>query len=177
MPFIDTKNTELGIVGLMQYRPQTGIRLQQLAQALLVEESSLTRFERETIAAYVSSLNQCEFCCNSHTAIAEALDLPNAELVTQVQKNIDNAPASPKLKALLKVATQVQKSGREVKAADIEYARQAGANDQEIHDTVLIAAAFCMFNRYVDGLNSLLPKDPMAYKGMGQMIAQMGYVR
>lgn len=177
MPFIETNNNDVGIRGLMNFRPQTGLRLQQLAQALLVEESQLSRFEREIIASYVSNLNACEFCCNSHTAIAEALDPQNAGIVRLIQEDLQTAPINSKLKSLLKIAALVQKSGRHVSPGEIQEAKKAGATDQEIHDTVLIAAAFCMFNRYVDGLRATLPDQVEAYAGMGKMIAQMGYVR
>jgi hypothetical protein len=64
-----------------------------------------------------------------------------------------------------------------VTADDVGRARKLGATDREIHDTVLIAAAFCMFNRYVDGLGTWQPIDPQAYREMGQRMARVGYVR
>jgi alkylhydroperoxidase family enzyme len=79
------------------------------------------------------------------------------------------------MKALLHIAGKVQISGRAVMAADIAAAREQGADDREIHDTVLIAAAFSMFNRYVDGLGSWTPTDPAVYEEMGRRMAK-GYV-
>jgi alkylhydroperoxidase family enzyme len=87
----------------------------------------------------------------------------------------ENAPISEKLKALLALARRVQQGGRSVGSDDIARARRAGATDIEIHDTVLIAAAFCMFNRYVDGLDAPTPKDPASYRGRAQMVADHGY--
>jgi alkylhydroperoxidase/carboxymuconolactone decarboxylase family protein YurZ len=84
---------------------------------------------------------------------------------------------SPKLKTLLAIAAKVQAGGKQVTAEDVARARAAGATDLEIHDTVLIAAAFCMYNRYVDGLATLTPTDPDVYDRMGQRMAQQGYVR
>jgi alkylhydroperoxidase/carboxymuconolactone decarboxylase family protein YurZ len=86
------------------------------------------------------------------------------------------APISNKLKALLNIAGKVQKGGKEVLPGDVADARQQGANDRDIHDTVLIAAAFSMFNRYVDGLASLTPTDPKAYEEMGVRLGEKGYI-
>ncbi len=71
----------------------------------------------------------------------------------------------------------MQKGGKQVTVEDIARAREQGATDKEIHDTVLIAAAFCMYNRYVDGLATSQPADPGAYREMGKMLAHEGYVR
>jgi hypothetical protein len=57
----------------------------------------------------------------------------------------------------------------------VEAARAEGATDLEIHDTVLIAAAFCMFNRYVDGLGTLAPTDPSVYDRTAERIVSVGY--
>ncbi|MFZ0967791.1 MAG: hypothetical protein WAN13_05920, partial [Candidatus Acidiferrales bacterium] len=81
-----------------------------------------------------------------------------------------------KLKALLAIAGKVQQGGKKVTTAEIERARQCGATDREIHDTVLIAAAFCMYNRYVDGLATWAPQDPQVYRERGAMLAESGYI-
>jgi alkylhydroperoxidase family enzyme len=97
------------------------------------------------------------------------------ELVEQVRADLDTAPVSPKLRALLRIAGAVQVSGRAVTPQLIKAARDAGASDLELHDTVLIAAAFCMFNRYVDGLGTLTPADPSMYAHSAERITQFGY--
>lgn len=81
------------------------------------------------------------------------------------------------MKALLRIAELVAKTGRNVTAEAVDQARQQGAMDKEIHDTVLIAAAFCMFNRYVDGLATWAPEEHEAYRDHGKVIAEQGYVR
>jgi hypothetical protein len=92
-----------------------------------------------------------------------------------VKVDPEMAPVSEKMKALLKIAACVQKSGKEVKPGHIEAARHAGASDEDIHDTVLIAAAFCMYNRYVDGLGTRLPAGMEEYIPMGKRLATTGY--
>jgi len=165
-----------GILGPMTFRPETAKPLNDLAEALLCSDHSLSRGERELIAAYVSSLNQCSFCEASHSAFA-ARQLDGGDgLVDAVKHDPVSAPINDKLRALLGIAAKVQIGGRAVTAADIGAAREAGASDLEIHDTVLIAAAFCMYNRYVDGLDTWTPTDPAAYDAMAERIVQDGYV-
>jgi len=159
----------------MRFRPETATVLNGLAEVLLRAPNSLAPGERELIAAYVSGLNACEFCCSSHSAFAAAQLAEGVELVEQVRRDPDSAPVSDKLHALLKIAAAVQESGRKVSLELVENARGEGATDVEIHDTVLIAAAFCMFNRYVDGLGTVLPEDRGAYAESAKGIVEHGY--
>lgn len=175
MAHIALNSDEPGIRGLFQYRPETALPMNQLAEVLLRGDSTLTRGERELIAAYVSSLNQCGFCTSSHAAFAAAQLPEGMDLVDQVRKDADSAPVSPKLRALLDIAAAVQAGGRNVTGEQADAARAAGATDVEIHDTVLIAAAFCMFNRYVDGMGTYAPTDAEAYVPSAKRIVEEGY--
>jgi hypothetical protein len=76
----------------------------------------------------------------------------------------------------LGIAGKVQKGGKQVTESDVAAARKEGATDKEIHDTVLIAASFCMFNRYVDGLGTWFPEDAAWYRERGRIVAAGGYV-
>ncbi|MDG4825934.1 carboxymuconolactone decarboxylase family protein [Asanoa sp. WMMD1127] len=164
-----------GITGLMRYRPETAGPLQALADALLRAPNSLPAGERELIAAYVSALNDCAFCRDSHSAVAAARLEPGMALVEQVRADPETAPIPPKLRALLRIAAAVREDGRAVTPALVEAARAAGATDVEVHDTVLIAAAFAMFNRYVDGLGTHAPDDPAAHAASARRIIEFGY--
>ncbi|TND08354.1 MAG: peroxidase family protein [Bacteroidetes bacterium] len=175
MTYISTNNDQPGIVTLLFYKPSTGRALSSLAHTLLHGPSPLTSSERELIASYVSWLNNCPFCHQSHGGAAICHDGANEAIIEAYKQSIDKAPVSPKMKALLAIAGKVQKSGKEVLPADIETARKAGASDEEIHDGVLIAAAFCMYNRYVDGLNTPMPEDPSDFADMGKRLAKNGY--
>jgi uncharacterized peroxidase-related enzyme len=159
------------------FRPETGKPLYELAQVLLRGESPLSPAERELIAAYVSSRNNTMFCMMSHAAASRSLYGDEKNIVDEVLQNVDGAPVSDKLKALLHIAGKVQILGKEVTEDDVAEARKYGAGDREIHDTVLIAAAFSMYNRYVDGLASWTPTDPEAYVEMGHRMAEKGYVQ
>ena len=176
MAHITLNSDEPGIRGLFRFRPETARPLNELVEVLLREPNSLTRGERELIASYVSSLNQCKYCCSSHSAYAAAQLPEGMPLVRQVCTDVSSAPVSPKLRALLDIAAAVQKGGLSVTPELVDAARTQGATDTEIHDCVLIAAAFCMFNRYVDGLGTLAPDDPDVYSSRAQRIVDIGYV-
>ncbi len=163
-----------GIRGPLAFRPDTAKPMGELAEALLRGESTLSPADRELIAAYVSVRNDCTYCHLSHGAIA-ANYLGDEDIVEQVKADPERAPIAPKMKALLAIAGKVQQGGKHVLAEDVERARREGATDREIHDTVLIAAAFCMFNRYVDGLATWTPDDPASYRERAAGIARDGY--
>lgn len=165
-----------GIRGAMAFRPETAKPLNDLVEILLHAANSLSSGERELIATYVSSLNDCYYCQTIHGAIAAACLDGDEQLVKRVKADFQHANISEKLKALLVIAGKVQKGGKHVTAQDVEAARLLGATDHEIHDTVLIAAAFCMFNRYVDGLGTRQPEDEAMYRERGKRIARDGYV-
>lgn len=165
-----------GIRGLFAYRPETMGPLCELAEFLLHAPGSLTPGERELIATYVSSQNDCYFCQSAHGAIAARHLGDNDQLVLDVKRDFEHAQVSEKLKSLLAIAGKVQCGGKNVLPADIERARQQGATDLEIHDTVLIAAAFCMYNRYVDGLATWAPTDADGYRERAAKVARAGYL-
>jgi len=165
-----------GISGGFAFRPETAKPMRELAHVLLHGPSTLTPGERELIATYVSSRNDCYFCQTSHGAAEAAHLAKDWGLVEQVKLDFAQAEVSEKLKALLTIAGKVQQGGKHVSAADVARARELGATDVEIHDTVLIAAAFCMYNRYVDGLATWQPEDPAMYVSMGEHLAAHGYM-
>lgn len=178
MAHITLNNEQLpGISGLLDYRPETARPLLLLAETLLRGESTLSSGEREIIAASVSYWNQCHFCHTSHAAAAAAHLGAGVNLINDIKAGLPNTPVSDKLRALLNIAHQVQKGGKHVTEDDIAAARAEGATDVEIHDTVLIAAAFCMYNRYVDGLGTWAPEANEAYMAMGERLAFVGYKR
>ncbi len=175
MPHIDLPEGIPGIRSGFAYRPETGKPMSELAEVLLRGDSTLSRGERELIAAYVSNLNECRFCQTSHSWFAAAQLDGGMDLVEAVKADPDEAEISDKLRALLAIAAKVRDDGRSVTTHEIDAARAAGATDLEIHDTILIAAAFCMFNRYVDGLAVWTPDDPAAYEAMAERIVERGY--
>jgi len=175
MPHISMPEGIPGIRALVMVRPETGEHLYALVQVLLRGESPLSEAERELIAAYVSNLNECNFCTESHSEAAKFL-FNDRVVVDRVLTNYMDSPISDKLKALIKIAGKVQQNGKLVTPEDVADARKFGANDRDIHDTVLIAATFSLFNRYVDGLASLTPTDPNEYIAMGKRMGEKGYV-
>ena len=176
MPHIKLEEGIPGIRSLVLFRPETGKPLYELAQILLRGPSPLSEAERELIAAYVSRLNDCMFCMSSHAAASRSLYGDQKDRVNEVLQDMKQSHVSAKMKALLNIAGKVRVSGKEVLPEDVAAARALGADHGEIHDTVLIAAAFSMFNRYVDGLASFTPTDPEIYNEMGKRMAEKGYV-
>ena len=175
MAYIKVEEGVPGIRSLVLFRPETGKHLYELAQVLLRGDSPLTAAERELIAAYVSNRNDCMFCMSSHAAAARCLYGEEKDIVDDVLADMRQSKVSNKMIALLNIAGKVQLLGKEVLPEDIAAARLLGADDREIHDTVLIAAAFSMFNRYVDGLASFTPTDAATYEEMGKRMAEKGY--
>ena len=165
-----------GIRGLFAFRPQTAKPMSELAEVLLHQPGTLTPAERELIATYVSSRNDCYYCQTAHGAIAAHHLGGNEETVHAVKRDFEHAAISDKLKALLAIAGKVQQGGKNVQPEDVERARRQGATDLEIHDTVLIAAAFCMYNRYVDGLDTWAPTDLEGFRERAATVARDGYL-
>ena len=177
MPHVHLSNSLPGIVGLFTQFPATRKPLNELAEILLRKEKGLSPAERELIAAHVSRLNECTFCSNSHLNAALHHFGASPRLIDATRDDVtEGLQIRPVVKALLTIAAKVQESGRKVSTSDVETARSLGATDAMIHDTVLIAAAFCMFNRYVDGLATFAPQDEAFYAQSGQRLAQHGYI-
>lgn len=175
MPYIPVEAHLPGITGLLEYSRETANPIRELTQLLLRGPSTLTEGERELIAMVVSHRNECKFCSTAHQAVADLL-LGECTTTERIKENISTAPVSEKLGALLEIAAQVQSGGKNVNPETVEKAKAAGATDIEIHDTVLIAALFCLYNRYVDGLATIAPEDPGFYKNLAGRIAK-GYHR
>ncbi len=166
-----------GIRGPMAFRPETARPLNELAEILLRDDNNtLSRGDRELIGAYVSYLNDCFFCQNVHSALAQHYMQCDMQFIDTIKNDFQSAAISEKIKTLLAIAGSVQKGGKFVTAVQIENAKATGATDKEIHDTVLIAASFCMFNRYVDGLATWAPADREVYVQRAKMRAEEGYL-
>jgi uncharacterized peroxidase-related enzyme len=175
MPYINLENDLPGIRSLVKYRPETGRHLYALVRVLLTGDSTLSKGERELIAAFVSSRNGCKFCTESHASAARILLQNQSEVVDEVLQKGTSQKLDPKINALLRIAAKVQISGKEVRPEHIDEAKIRGGTDLEIHDTVLISAVFCMFNRYVDGLGTSLPEDKGAFEEMGHHMISNEY--
>ncbi|MBS1561556.1 MAG: peroxidase-related enzyme [Bacteroidetes bacterium] len=178
MPHIDLPEGVPGIRGPMLYRPDTAQHMNELVSVLLHDEHTLSAGEREMIGAAVSRANECVYCSTIHASIAvhqlHAVEGAR-DLVESVLRDPLHAPVSDKLNALLVLALQVRKGGKEVTPEAVAHARSVGATDLEIHDAILIGASFCMFNRYVDGLATYTPDDPAVYDELGARRAAQGY--
>ncbi|MBY0384974.1 carboxymuconolactone decarboxylase, partial [bacterium] len=176
MPHIPFNSDLPGILGPMSTYPQYAIILNQLTEALLRKNSpNLSQVYREIIASFVSYENECVFCSESHGAVAEAY-LNQKGFIALIWKNYQTAPISDLLKAFLNIAKKTQAKAKAVDKSDIERAIQLGASNEDIHDVVLISAAFCMFNRYVDALDCTTPpRKHEIYLDIGHKLSSHGY--
>lgn len=190
MAYIELGRPLPGMAGLLSSYPVTGSALGQLAEAVLTRDDGLSRAERELIGAFVSAGNGCTYCRSVHGAVACAhlesggpVGLGSVVVAQVVDRGMGADPASlddveglaPRLRHLLELADQVRRGGNQVRPATVQAARAAGATDPEIHDAVLVAAMFCLFNRYVDGLGTALPDDTDWYDATAHRLARNGY--
>jgi uncharacterized peroxidase-related enzyme len=171
-----------GITAAMALTPGLGIHLRGLADQVLVHDfpgATLRRAEREMIATAVSAGNDCFYCMDSHAAFATELlerdgDTLRAPLLDELKaKSLSSF--DPKLRALLHVAGVVRHNPLELTAADVEVATSAGATDGDVQLAVLIASAFSMYNRLVDGLRAMTPPTTDPYADPARRIADHGY--
>ncbi|MEP7196971.1 MAG: peroxidase-related enzyme [Saprospiraceae bacterium] len=175
MPHINFNNDFPGIRSAMAYSPETAEPMGVLAEIIMRSNVGLSPAEREIIGMYVSHLNDCFYCHHSHAEIACIYLSDNRTIIDQIKNAYTKAAISDKLKSLLNISSKVQKGGKHVTKLDIEQAKSMGASDKDIHDTVLISAAFCMFNRYVDGLDTTTPMDMSSYPIRAMQIVEKGY--
>lgn len=176
MPHIELESHLPGITGLLEYRKDTGQPIRDLTEIIMRGPSTLTDGERELIATIVSHGNQCRFCTAAHTAAADLFmgDKTTSQLM---KEDIESAPVSEKMKALLTIAAAVGKSGKLVTPEMVTRAKAAGATDLEIHDTVLIAALFSLYNRYVDGMATAMPDNDAYFDVLANRLVNHGYQR
>ena len=177
MAHVQISNDLPGIAGLLEMFPTTAAPLSLLAETLLRGPSSLSPAEREMIATYVSAGNDCHFCARAHAAAAARLPGAIPSLIDDLLAKRLSNKLDDRFAALLTITEKVRRDARSVTSADVQRARAAGWDDGAIHDTVLIAAAFCMYNRYVDGLDTTQPREGAIYDAIGRKLATEGYMR
>lgn len=171
-----------GIRAAIGLTPSLGFHLLGLADALLVDDfpgATIDRAEREMLAEAVSAANDCFFCMDSHGAHAAAIlekegATERLPLVEEIKIG-SFEKFSPKMRALVQIARTVRRAPRELTADDVATATASGASDADVQLGVLIAAAFSMYNRMVDGFRARTPADPEIYRPRAVQIAEQGY--
>lgn len=171
-----------GISVAMRLSPGLGVHLRGLADELLVNDfpgATISRAEREMLATATSAANDCFFCMDSHAAHAHAImertgDLDRAPLLDQIKIGSSDG-LDPRMAALMKISRTVQRAPLELTGADIDAAKAAGATDGDIQLAVLIAAAFSMYNRMVDGFRARTAPVVEVYDERAGEIAEHGY--
>jgi uncharacterized peroxidase-related enzyme len=170
------------ILVAMRLSPELGVHLRGLADAVLVNDfpgATIVRHEREMLATAVSAANDCFYCMDSHGAFASALLERSGEAdllpLVDVIKLGSSDGLSDKMQALLHIARTVRRAPRELTLAEVDDAYAAGATDADVQLAVLIASAFSMYNRLVDGFRAKTPPTAEAYRARASEIAEHGY--
>ena len=171
-----------GILTALRLTPNLGIHLRGLADELLVNDfrgATIVRAEREMLATAVSAANDCFFCMDSHaahaTALLEVTGRTDLEPLLETVKVGSSEGFDDKMRALLHIARTVQREPRRLSAADVATAHAAGATDADVQLAVLIAAAFSMYNRMVEGFRARTPPTTEMYGDRAAEIAANGY--
>jgi uncharacterized peroxidase-related enzyme len=181
-PIVDGLPDLPGVIVAMNLAPTLAGPLRGLANALLVDDfpgSTLRRAERELLATATSARNDCFYCMDTHGAFAA--ELLRREAAPEVESLIDSIKngaldgLDAKMAALVAIVRRVAKEPRALERADVDRAKTAGATDRDVQLAVLIAAAFCMYNRMVDGLRARTPANVAAYEARAREIADYGY--
>jgi uncharacterized peroxidase-related enzyme len=171
-----------GILTALRLTPTLGLHLRGLADELLVNDfpgATIARAEREMLATAVSAANDCFFCMDSHaahaTALLEVTGRTDQEPLLETIKLGSSEGFDDKMRALLHIARTVRREPRQLTAADVAAGHAAGASDADVQLAVLIAAAFSMYNRMVEGFRARTAPDPDVYRARGSEIAAHGY--
>ena len=171
-----------GIGVAMRLTPGLGVHLRGLADEVLVKDfpgATIDRVEREMLATAVSAANDCFFCMDSHgahaTAVMELTGGTDRLPLIDIVKVGSSDGFDPKMRALLHIARTVRGDARDLTAADVAAALDAGATDADVQLAVLIAAAFSMYNRLVDGFRARTAPSPDVYHERAAEIAAHGY--
>jgi len=171
-----------GILAAIRLTPGLGVHLRGLADELLVNDfpgATISRGEREMLATAVSAANDCFYCMDSHGAFASAVlersGVTGLDLLIDGIKSGSSDGLDDKMRALLHITRTVRREPRDLTAADVSMAQAAGATDADVQLAVLIAAAFSMYNRMVDGFRAKTPPTAEAFRARAAEIAEHGY--
>jgi uncharacterized peroxidase-related enzyme len=174
MSFLRSLKPEAGLLQILQAFPGTARPLLEYHEVLLRGESPFSPAERELIAAYVSGLNNCNYCRAVHSQTAIALGV-QAEVISQIFSGSGFRGVDLRMRPILDFARKLTLSPAKITAADVEPIFAAGWNDRALHDATAICGLFNLMNRLVNGLGVEAP-EPYT-KGAAQRLAEGGYAQ
>jgi len=157
---------------LLKPHPESGELLMRLTELLMRGPASLTRAQRELIAAYTSAVNVCESCYGMHSATAEALGVDERWL-TRLIVDIDTAPVPAKLKPILRFVRKLTRSPARVRQEDVTAIFVEGWDEDAFYHVVSICALFNYYNRLIEGYG--VKPSPEYRKRVGERLAEHGY--
>jgi len=160
---------------LLAFDPEAAHHLAALSHTLMHQPSPLSAGLRELIAAYTSSLNNCEFCMKAHAAVASQL-LGDESLVRSVIDDLETSALAEKEKVLLRFVQKVTLSASSITAVDTQLLNQAGWDDASIFYAISACALFNFYNRWISA-SGVHPVSDEAFKRLGSRMAVAGYAR
>jgi len=163
---------DAGVRHILNLRPAAGNLLVQYHQEIMRGPSPLTEAERELIAAYVSNLNRCDYCCKTHSVTAVHFGVAEG-LVQSLAEDESLAAAPPRMRAVLRFARQLTIGTGPIEAADAEAVYASGWSEAALHDVILVTAMFNFMNRLVHG-HGVKGNDQL-WRERGRFLFENGY--
>lgn len=160
---------------LLAFDPEVAHHLAALSHSLMHNKAPISPGLRELIAAYTSSLNQCEFCMKAHASVAAEL-LNDEVLVWSVLNDLDSSKIDTKQKALLRFVRKVTLAPASITATDTGELNATGWEDAAIFYAISACALFNFYNRWVSA-SGVQPVSDEAFKRLGSRMAKVGYAR
>jgi uncharacterized peroxidase-related enzyme len=162
-----------GPVKLIMYRPDfLGTNLKALTHEAMRGASAWSVGDRELMAAFVSKLNECEYCIKAHSAVA-ARAYQDEQMVSAVLADLDSAPIEEPLRATLRMLQKLNREHR-VDVDDMRALLAAGVSRDRIEDALAVAFAFNTMNRLADAFAFSVP-GPKAFEAGAKYLLAHGY--
>jgi len=171
MSFLSYSRNFQGVGDIFMHDPARYLPFVQLLDNVMSAESELSKAQREMIALYVSRLNDCHYCVDSHSGVLAGLET-DADLVHSLA-NRSTEHLDDRLRAVFTFAHKLALEPGSLSEADIDAVRSAGWSDQTIEDTMCVVATFAFLNRLVDGFGIVGSDDH--FQQVGGMVSQQGY--
>lgn len=146
MPFFLSLPDHAGIGELWSLNPTIRKPMNDLGKAIMRDESPLSAGERETIAAYVSGLNKCDYCFKGHIEMAVNLGA-DREQILQAIADLETSSIDDTFKPILAYARTLTLNPSSISQSDADAVYAAGWSERALHDAILVCCRFNFMNR------------------------------
>jgi uncharacterized peroxidase-related enzyme len=160
-------------VKLVMYRPDFyGVPMKRLTHEAMRGASAWSVGDRELMAAFVSQVNETEFCIKAHSAVAQRA-YGDGTRVAAALADPDTAPISEPLRATLRMLAKLTRT-HTVDADDMRAVLAAGATRAQIEDALAVSLAFNVTDRLADSFAFSVP-GPKAFQAGAKFLLARGY--